>query len=97
MRGIIPITVQDYIWDNCYASASSGLQDFVPCQPPVDGALATAVVEQIRNEDVLMNELRYWMSTMKVASLIGRDRATSAKELRAKVDAAIGGNRNHSQ
>jgi hypothetical protein len=42
-----------------------------------------------------MNELRYWMSTMKVASRIGRDRIASAEDLRVKVDAAIGGRESH--
>jgi hypothetical protein len=37
-----------------------------------------------------MAELRYWMSTMHVATLIGRDRTASAGEVLKSVETALG-------
>ncbi len=36
-----------------------------------------------------MAQLRYWMSTMHVASLIGRDRMTLAKQIKSAVDGEL--------
>jgi hypothetical protein len=89
VRGMIPIDVQLYIWTSCYRSNINAQQDFVDCAPPINETRAGAIVNAIRNDEALMAELRYWMSTMHVASLIGRDRVTLAREVRAAVDAEL--------
>jgi hypothetical protein len=89
VRGVIPIDVQLYIWTRCYASNAMGEQDLRDCASPVSEARAAEIVNAIRSNRVLMSELRYWMSTMKVASMIGRDRATFAKQVRAAVDGEL--------
>lgn len=38
-----------------------------------------------------MSELRYWVSTLQVASQIGRDRTALATQVLAAVDAELGG------
>jgi hypothetical protein len=91
VRGLIPLDVQIYIWDHCYASTSTGEQSFIACRAPIDERRASEIVESIRADADLMSELRYWMSTMKVASKIGSDRMDSAKQLRGAVEAAVGG------
>ena len=40
------------------------------------------IVQRIRGDEQLMSELRYWMSTMRVALLIGNERLSFAKRLR---------------
>ncbi len=82
VRGIIPIGIQKYIWDSCYTSDALGDQDMHDCPSPIDEARARDIVDAIRHDAVLMTELRYWMSTMHVAGLIGRDRTAGAKALR---------------
>lgn len=89
VRGIIPLDVQNHIWENCYASDSEGRQKMLPCKAPFDEARAAGIVDAIRNDAPLMAELRYWMSTMTVASRIGRDRVAKATELRAAVGEAL--------
>ena len=91
VRGIIPLDVQLYIWGTCYHSEPSGRQQFVDCPSPIDASRATGIVEAIRSDAALMSELRYWMSTMHVASLIGRDRTANAAQLRTLVEAELGG------
>ena len=88
VRGIIPLDVQDYIWANCYSSDATQQQVLVDCVSPVSEARAAAIVNTIRSDRALMSELRYWMSTMHVAALIGRDRQERAEQLVAAVEAA---------
>lgn len=90
VRGLIPIDIQHYIWTNCYWSSAGGEQEMRDCPSPVSEARAAAVVDTIRREPALMAELRYWMSTMHVASLIGRDRTSLARQVLASVDAELG-------
>ncbi len=85
VRGTIPLDVQLYIWGSCYSSDATGEQEFLDCKSPIDEARAAGIVEAISGDAALMAELRYWMSTMHVASLIGRDRIASATNLRKAV------------
>ncbi len=90
VRGVIPLHLQTYIWDNCYTSDIKARQTMLDCAAPVGEAEAARVVDAIRADAALMAELRYWMSTMKVASQVGGDRLESAMALRRAVDAAAG-------
>jgi len=91
VRGVIPLHVQDYIWENCYRSDPSGHQEFVDCQSPIDAQSAAQIVEAIRKDTALMSELRYWMSTMNVAARLGRNWTANAAQLRNMVEADLGG------
>jgi len=93
VRGVIPIDVQLYIWTKCFASNERGEQDLRDCASPVSEARAADIVNTIRRDRSLMSELRYWMSTMQVASMIGRDRTTLARQVLASVDAELGDER----
>ena len=73
-------------WGEVSASGARGLA----CSPPVDEARARAVVDAIRNDTALMRELRYWMSTMRVAGDVGRIYMGVAIGLRDAVDAKVG-------
>lgn len=61
------------------------------CDAPVGEARAAQIVAGIASDAALMGELRYWMSTMRVAALIGRDRVASATALKARLAAASKG------
>lgn len=89
VRGVIPIDIQLYIWTKCYASNEHNEQLLLDCPSPVSEARAAEIVNAIRTDRPLMSELRYWMSTMRVASQIGRDRTSLAKQVLASVDAEL--------
>jgi hypothetical protein len=93
VRGVIPMDVQLYIWTKCYASNERGEQDLRECAPPVSEARAAEIVNAIRGDRPLMSELRYWMSTMHVATLIGRDRTSLARQVLASVSSELGDQR----
>ena len=89
VRGIIPLDLQLYVWANCYATNEQAKQELRDCTSPVSEERAAEIVNAIRSDKSLMSELRYWMSTMHVASLIGRDRVTLARQVKASVDAEL--------
>lgn len=84
VRALIPLRIQNYIWEQCYSSGG-GTQHLVDCASPIGAQEAAAVVEAIRRNEQLIFELRYWMSTMRVARLMGEDRVISAEQLRNRV------------
>ena len=88
VRGAIPLDIQRYIWEECYASDQFGKQKMFDCDSPIDKARAREIVDALVSDAALMAELRYWMSTMHVASLIGRDRTNAAAALRASFESA---------
>lgn len=87
VRGIIPMDIQAYIWDSCYESNAAGFQRMFDCPSPVDKETARAVVDTLAGNALLMEELRYWMSTMHVAQLIANDRVAAATALKTMVTA----------
>ncbi len=90
VRGVVPLDIQTYIWEECYTSDFSGVQKMFECASPITEAHAKEIVDVIAGDAVLMKELRYWMSTMHVASLIGRDRSNYATALRDSIRAKLG-------
>jgi len=88
IRGLIPIRVQNYIWEQCYSSEDYG-QTLLECEAPINVEEAAALVAKIGKNEQLMSELRYWMSTMRVAQIIGNERTGTAQRLRNSVDAAV--------
>jgi len=87
VRGIIPMDIQAYIWNSCYESNSAGFQRMFECGSPVDEETARAVVDMLAGNALLMEELRYWMSTMHVAQLIANDRVAAATALKKLIGA----------
>jgi hypothetical protein len=90
VRGVIPIDVQLFIWTKCYTSNAMGDQFFKDCASPISEVRAAEIVNRIGRDEALMSELRYWMSTMQVASQIGRDSMTLARQNLASVGAELG-------
>ena len=90
VRGLIPLDIQLYLWEKCWQNDLSGQQRALACSSPVDQARARAIVDVIRSDTALMRELRYWMSTMRVAETIGRNYMDVAAGLRDAVDAKVG-------
>lgn len=90
VRGLIPLNIQNYIWEKCYTSDGDS-QSFLDCETPIPMNEAARLVELISKDAQLMSELRYWMSTMRVASLMGEGRTTLAKDLGIFVNEMIHG------
>lgn len=90
VRGLIPLDMQLYIWGNCYGSDASGEQELRDCASPAGEARVTGVLNRLRADATLGNELRYWMSTMHVAGIIGGVRSADARALVQMLEAEMG-------
>ena len=85
IRGLIPIRVQIYIWEQCYSSEDYD-QTLLECEAPINPEETAALLVTIGKNQQLISELRYWVSTMRVAQIIGNERIKTAQRLRNAVD-----------
>lgn len=89
VRGHIPIDIQIYIWNSCFTTSNVNEQELFPCTSPIDEARAAQIVDRISGDEVLMSELRYWMSTLHVVGLISSARLENALAIRATIEDEI--------
>ena len=92
VRGLLPIEVQNYIWTNCYGMRPDGTQELTACPPPIPQEKAAEIAQMIRQDAPVMAELRYWISTLRVASVIARNQQDDAKHVRQLIAEALGKN-----
>ncbi len=69
IRGLTPWRVQHYIWDSCFRQLS-GAQELIDCPSPISEEDAAAVIETYRHSDTLLQNLRFWMSTLRVSQIV---------------------------
>lgn len=89
VRGYIPIEVQNYIWDKCYNAKQSFEQVMVKCPSPIPQKQTQELLKTIISNESLIHELRYWMSTLKVASVIGKLQMNQAKKLHKTIQTEL--------
>ena len=65
VRGLIPSKIQNYMWDNCHIT-DGDIQILKKCEPLVDNDKAIAVLTELSNNATLIEELRFYMSSIKV-------------------------------
>jgi hypothetical protein len=90
VRGIIPVDIQDYIWDHCFEEDPAGGQTLLDCPPPIDPARTAQLVERISRDEALMEELRYWVSAVRVAAIIADNGRVLVDALLVSVKAQLG-------
>tara|TARA_R110000787_G_scaffold268352_1_gene374830 strand:+ start:519 stop:1289 length:771 start_codon:yes stop_codon:yes gene_type:complete len=89
VRGIIPLRMQSYIWTNCYATDAVGQQTMLDCEASFNAEDVKRVVETLSGDEALMAQLRYWISTLQIASIISQDSINSAQSASALIDSAL--------
>lgn len=89
VRGLIPLSLQNYIWEQCY-QANELEQRLDDCTSPISDMEAQQLIEQLRQDQGLLQELRYWMSTLKIAAFIAEDRLKRIERLEQAIDNEIG-------
>jgi hypothetical protein len=90
VRGLTPYAVQEYIWTKCYRlSDRDDAQELADCPPPVSEGKAAAILEGYGEDKTLLPELRYWLTNRRVAFMVDVNRGKQARELEAKVAAAL--------
>jgi hypothetical protein len=89
IRGVVPVNIQLYIWENCWTANASTNQILLACKSPIEDAIALKVIESIKENEKLISELRYWISTLRVAALIARDRTREASNLKKIIETEL--------
>ncbi len=90
IRGLIPFDTQLYIWENCYRTILNVNQEMFACDSPMEEAQAAALLGALIANKALIEELRFWQSTLHVASIIARDRTEIATRIRNEIDVELG-------
>ncbi|MEZ5972935.1 MAG: hypothetical protein R3C31_14085 [Hyphomonadaceae bacterium] len=88
VRGRVRSDIMRYYWQACFEQGP-GVQIFVDCPAPDDAAGVAEALRQLTADRELMNALRYWADTQRMAVELGGfdlDRARSIIDL---VDGAI--------
>lgn len=91
IRSLLPVRMQTYIWLNCYET-DGAIQLLKACPSPVNQTDADAIINRLKSNETLQEELRYWISSIKVAGLIVMGNTKRAELLRDKVYAQLKNN-----
>jgi len=86
--GISPWGVQQYIWANCFRQLGGIRQELVDCPSPIKEVEAGVVLDSYQHSETLLENLRFWMSTLGVSSIVLNGAREDAVSLAADVDAA---------
>ncbi len=65
VRGLIPSKIQNYMWDNCHVTINDA-QILKDCNPFISEEESKQILESLINNSDLLEELRYYMSGIKV-------------------------------
>jgi len=89
VRAIIPIDIQFYVWETCYTATAESGQELVDCPAPADRERIEAIVERISNDEALMGELTFWVSSLKIGMAIAKNQIDLGLQLRNSVNSAL--------
>lgn len=91
IRGLTPWHVQQYIWSQCFRQGKGGNasnQELIDCPAPVSEDAAGAILDTYRHSDMLLQNLRSWMSTLSVSTMVLAATRSNTANLAAEVQAA---------
>ena len=88
IRGLTPWRVQEYIWSSCFRQLGGPNQELVDCPSPISDAEAAVILESYRRSELSLQQLRYWISTLRVSDIVLAITRKEAIALAADVEAA---------
>jgi hypothetical protein len=88
VRGLTPWHVQEYIWASCFKQLQGTMQEYLDCPSPISDKQAAAILADYAKADDLLQNLRFWMSTLKVSLIVIDGTRMETDQLLVKVDAA---------
>ncbi|WP_395073363.1 hypothetical protein, partial [Hyphococcus sp.] len=73
VRGRVRSDILRYYWQACFKQAA-GVQEFIDCPPPEGISDLQEVLEQVASDQAIVDALRYWVDTQRLAvELVGFD------------------------
>ena len=88
VRGLTPTAVQEYIWKNCFRQLEGANQELIDCPSPISDDEAGKVLATFRASQSLLENLRYWNSTLAISSIVIEGARKEATRLAADVEKA---------
>lgn len=88
VRGLTPTAVQEYIWKNCFRQLEGTNQELIDCPSPISEDEAGNILTTYRASPSLLENLRYWNSTLAVSGIVIDGAQKSAASLLADVGKA---------
>ena len=70
IRGLTPSVVQEYIWKHCFRQLGGTNQELIDCPSPIREDVAATIIERYRSTDQLLQNLRYWGSSLAVSAIV---------------------------
>lgn len=88
IRGLTPWRVQRYIWNHCFRETNMADQQLLDCPSPISEREAAGILAIYRRSPTLLENLRTWMSTLRISRIVLRDTRNTAAGLAAEVAVA---------
>lgn len=91
IRGLTPWHVQQYIWSKCFRQGNGGNaanQELIDCPPPINEDEAAAILVTYRRSPTLLQNLRSWMSALRVSMIVLTTTRSETASLAAEVQMA---------
>jgi hypothetical protein len=88
IRGLTPWPVQQYIWSHCFQEPGYYDQKLIACPSPVSGSRAEAILATYRKSPGLLDNLRSWMATLRVNTIVIHSFRRKTLQMIAAVEAA---------
>ena len=88
IRGLTPWPVQQYIWGNCFRQLGGTNQVLIDCPSPISDQDAGALLETYRRSESLLQNLRFWVSTLRVSAIVLDGARKEAVSLAADLEIA---------
>jgi len=86
IRGLTPWPVQQYIWSHCFRETAYATQEFVDCPSPISQQAAATILSSFRLDRSVLDNLRTWMSTLRVSEIVLDNNRRTGQRLAAQVD-----------
>ena len=89
VRSIIPLTVQDYLWANCWEISGRRQKLIADCEASISNADAQQIVDEIRTDRDTERTLKIWLSTVSVIQQTIPPQIRDAEKLKATLSEYI--------
>ncbi len=88
VRGLTPTPVQEYIWKSCFRQLEGTNQELIDCPPPISDDEAGKILATYRAAPSVLENLRYWNSTLAVSTIVIDGARKQSKVIAADVERA---------
>jgi hypothetical protein len=85
---ITPWPVQQYIWNHCFQESGYYDLKLIAYPPPVSESRAAAILATYRKSPGLLDNLRSWMATLRVNTIVIHSFRRKTLQMIAEVEAA---------